>query len=36
MTFSDSKEQSKITSLEKADFRFEAIIMQELRTGKED
>lgn len=36
MTFSDSREQSKITSLEKADFRFEAIIMQELRTGKED
>ena len=36
MTFSDSREQSKITSLEKADFRFEAIMMQELRTGKED
>lgn len=35
MTF-DSSGQGKITSLEKADFRLEAVIMQGLRTGKED
>lgn len=35
MTF-DSRRQGKITSLEKADFKLEAVIIQGLRTGKGD
>lgn len=36
MTFFDSREQGKITSLGKVDFNLEAVILQGLMTGKED
>lgn len=36
MTFSDSRGQGKITGLGKADFRLEAVLIQGLRTRKEE
>lgn len=36
MTFFDSRGRGKITSLGKAEVRLEAVIIQGLRTGKED